>query len=359
MYIHSDECIPVEVVFSPDWWHANYGISFGRDFFFDPERRVSDEREMRRALFDRFGDIGLGEQNAIARPVIGAVHLASGYFVAEALGCEVKYHLAAPPDVLPMNLDDDRMKTWQPPVLSETAAMRDLQNIVNTLKARFGSVEGDINWSGVHNTALNIRGNALLMDYYDRPDTVKRFLDAICEFIFGFVKYLDSESGTSSISVNRSVGKFNPKLHLHSNCSITMISNEVYEEFLLPSEQKLASRLQPYGIHHCGVDMHRLASSYARVEGVEFYDVGWESDAAKCRQLLPKAFFNIRLSPAKFATCSPEEVASDVHRLAAAAGPLDQLGFCCINIDSAVPDENIRALFETVCDIRKKGSAKR
>ena len=84
--------LPVDVVFHPNWWHQNYGLSFDRDFFYDPERRVWQEQRMRHLLYERFGDLGLGQKDAPRRPIVGPILMGSGYIVQEILGCEVKYH---------------------------------------------------------------------------------------------------------------------------------------------------------------------------------------------------------------------------------------------------------------------------
>ena len=33
-------CIPVEVVFAPNWWFQNYGISFEEGFYLDRGQRM-------------------------------------------------------------------------------------------------------------------------------------------------------------------------------------------------------------------------------------------------------------------------------------------------------------------------------
>jgi hypothetical protein len=126
-----------------------------------------------------------------------------------------------------------------------------------------------------------------------------------------------------------------------------MISNDIYEEFLLPYDNWLSERLQPYGVHHCGDNMHRLAG-YAKINAVDFFDVGWGSDVAACRKMLPKACFSLRLSPVRLRDQTPQEVAADVEYLLTQAGPLEQTAVCCVGIDAAVPDDNIRAVFEVV-----------
>ena len=51
-YLHAD------VVFHPNRWYKNYGLTFDRGFFYDPTRRVNQEKQMRElkptaSAFDR------------------------------------------------------------------------------------------------------------------------------------------------------------------------------------------------------------------------------------------------------------------------------------------------------------------
>jgi len=50
MKIEPRTFLPVEVVFHPNWWYHTAGITFDREFFFDPDRRVNDEMLMKRTL---------------------------------------------------------------------------------------------------------------------------------------------------------------------------------------------------------------------------------------------------------------------------------------------------------------------
>ena len=76
---------------------------------------------------------------------------------------------------------------------------------------------------------------------------------------------------------------------------------------------------------------------------------------AQCRAALPAAFLNLRLSPIRLLSCTPAEAAADAERLLAAAGPLDNVGLCCINMDYGTPDENLFAVYEVVERYRRRG----
>lgn len=338
--------LPVDVVFHPDWWHTHYGLDFREPFHLDPEVRVESERHMRQALYDRFGDLGLGEANAQPRPVVGPVHLAIGFVVQAMLGCRVRFSENAAPWVLCADLSDEEVWALEVPDLETAPLMSQTMALMDALEAEFGYLEGDIPWDGVQNIALDLRGQKLFLDYYDNPELVHHLFDVIARTIYRVASYVRGRTGTSSISLNRIVASIDPRLNLHSNCSVQMISKQMYERYLLSTECWLAERLQPYGIHHCGDNLERVVEAYARVPGLAYVDVGWGSDVAACRQALPDAFFSLRLNPARLRSQTPEEVRADVEGLLADAGPLDKTALCCVAMDSTTPDENVRAIFE-------------
>ncbi len=348
--------LPVEVVFHPSWWNKHYGLVFDEAFFFDPARRVASEQQMREALHARFGDLGLGEAHAPPRPVIGPVHLAAGFLPSAVLGCQIRYFDDASPEVVPANLTDEQVMSLQVPDLDSNPQFCKLIALMDALEARFGALEGDVNWEGVQNVALNLRGSQLFLDYVDHPALARRLLDIVERTIAETAAYVRRRTGSNSLAVNRIVGTMDASVSLHSNCTVAMISQRTYREYLLEYDQRLAKNLYPYGIHHCGKDMHKVRNEYARVDGVEFFDVGWGSDVAACRGALPNAVFSLRLSPVRVASTTPAEVAADVEGLLKAAGPLGRAALCCINLDDLTPDENVRAIFEVAERYRRYGA---
>ncbi len=348
--------LPVEVVFHPSWWNKHYGIKFDERFFFDPLARVERERQMRAALYARFGDLGLGEAHAAPRPVIGPVHLAAGFLPSAVLGCEIKYYDHASPEVIPANLTDAQVMALQVPDLETNPAFQKLIALMDTLEAQSGKLEGDVNWEGVQNVALNLRGSQLFVDYYENPALARRLLDVCARTIEAMTQYVRRRTGSTSVAVNRIVGAVDSRISLHSNCTVAMISARTYREYLLAYDQQFARDLYPYGIHHCGVDMHKVRAEYAKVDGAEFFDVGWGSDVAACRAALPRAIFSLRMSPVRVATLTRDQVVADVEALLRAAGPLERAALCCINLDGRTPDENVRAIFEIAEKYRKYGA---
>ncbi|MEW5721436.1 MAG: hypothetical protein AB1817_22605, partial [Chloroflexota bacterium] len=216
--------LPVEIVFHPSWWHKHFGIKFDEAFFFDPLKRVESERAMRAALHARFGDLGMGEPNAAPRPVIGPVHLAAGFLPSAVLGCDIKYYDHASPEVIPAQLTDAQVMALEVPDLESNPAFQKLIALMDALEAQYGKIEGDVNWEGVQNVALNLRGQQLFVDYYENPALARRLLDVCARTIEAMAQYVRRRTGSNSIAVNRIVGAVDPRVSLHSNCTVAMIS---------------------------------------------------------------------------------------------------------------------------------------
>ena len=81
------------------------GLFSMKAFFYDPIRRVEDERRMEMELHERFGEFGLGKDYDKDLPQIGAVHLAAGYLLSEMLGCSIDYIPNAAPQVICPHLE--------------------------------------------------------------------------------------------------------------------------------------------------------------------------------------------------------------------------------------------------------------
>lgn len=349
---NSEDILTVEIVLSPQWWYKNAKISFDEDFFYNPNKRVEAERQMEQVLYERFGKYGMGEDKDKNLPQIGAVHLAAGFLLSEMLGCKVKYKADAPPQVMPLDIDDigkfDISNIFSSPAFKRT------ERLIESLKVSYGCVLGDINWGGVLNVAMDIRGQSLFMDMFDKPEAVKVFFNKIASVLERFTNMIKDETGSSSISVNRSVKYYEKATMLHSECSHTMISVQDYEKYLLAIDVNWSKKNRPFGIHYCGNDPHRYAESFAKIPNLDFLDLGWGGDVIELRKDLPNTFFNIRLSPVEIIEQDTDQIRNTIVDLVSKSNNLTLTGICCINIDDKVSDEKIKTIFETVEEIKKK-----
>jgi hypothetical protein len=342
-------CIPVEVIFNPNWWFQNYGISFDESFYLDREKRIANDVAMRRALYERFG---FGEAHPRPRPIIGSQHIAGGFVLPGLLGVEIRFSQREAAWPVPINLPRDRIMALRVPDIRTAWPMNRLVADMDALERQFGSVVADVNTAGVFNTALELRGQQLFMDLLDDVELVEHLFAVVAETEMAVAEYFRTRTGTTSVAVNRSIVNVDAKIFIEGNCSVQMISPALYQQRLLPWHCRLARRLAPFGMHHCGDNLHFFASAYAETHAV-FYDVGWGSDVAQCSATLPDAFLNLRLNPVRLLSCTADEVRQDALGLLKAAGRNSRVGLCCINMDFGTPDENIRAIFDVARDFKR------
>ncbi len=342
--------LPVDIVLAPEWWYKNTGITFDRDFFFHPLNRVESEQRMEKELYERWGKYGLGAGKDTIRPEVGAVHLASGFLLSEMLGCEVEYSENHPPQVISAKREDLKLN---PDDTFKSATFKEFESMLEKLKKKYGYLSGDVNWNGILNIAMDIRSESIFVDMFMQPEGTKEYFSKIAMVIEKFTKSMGSETGSTSISVNRNVRNVNKPLLLHSECSHTMISTEDYENFLLPYDIKWSEMNRPFGIHYCGHDPHRYAESYAKIPHLDFLDVGWGGDVKLLRKHLPNTFLNIRLSPVEIIKQSTDEIRETIIGLVSESGNPYLTGVCCINMDDKVDDSKITTIFQTVDDLRE------
>jgi hypothetical protein len=345
--------LPVDVVFHPNWWHRHYGLSFDRDFFYDPRRRVWQEQRMRQLLYERFGDLGLGQKDAPRRPIIGPILMGSGYIVQEILGCEIKYQDNGNPWVLPRNLSETEIWDLEVPEnIEATPSMRALLALMEELEAEFGYLQGDAPLHSVINVAIDLRGQDYFIDLIENQALVAHLHQVIACTIYQVGRRVKPRTGSVAVSVNRIIASFEPGIFIIPNCSLQMISPTTYQNLLLEHDAWLGRQLPPLGFHHCGNNAHLFAPLYARA-GAVYLDVGWGSDIAACRAALPDAWLSLRLNPVRMRTATAEEAAADTETLLQAHGaPWDRVAVCCINMDYGTDDEAVRAMFNTVARYR-------
>ena len=340
---------PCEVVFDPSWWHEHEGIDFDEGFFFDPVRRMEDEWKMECALKRRFGSLIVTDDQPKAQ--LGAVHLAAGFMLSWMIGCKVDFRKDAAPLVHAMDADS---LSLDPDEAFRSEGFEKLCRLADELKRQYGEVYGDIDFSGVLNLALDVRGMDLYLDLYDDPEGVKALFDSVANVIERFADWVAEKSRFSSVAVNRTVRHMQRPLFLHSECAHTMISEQDYREFLMKYDRKWSECFDSFGIHYCGKDPHRFAECFAELPKLDFLDVGWGGDIRLLRKKLPNTFLNLRLNPVEVVKMTPDEIGACVKGLMAQSPEPYLTGVCCINMDDKATDAQVTAILRTVAEEREK-----
>ncbi len=339
--------IPLGVGFYPDWWLSNYDLAVGnREYYYDPDYRVEVVMKQQKALYDRFGDVGLGDPSPRPRPLIsfGMVMLPAVF------GCEIVYEEGALPWAMPLNLSRQECDKLAKPDLTQVSPMKEVLGQVEYLNSKYGEVVGDINVTGVQNLALKLRGEELYIDYFEEPEFAHRLLRFCAECIIDLWQLVYPLTGTGAVDVTPMC---DPSIYCVPNCTVEQISGDTYEEFGLPYDRMLAEACHPFGIHHCG-SLDPVAEHYAKVPNLVFVEAGFGTDFARARRLLgPEVAFNARISPVLMKNGTPEEVAATVKEAIDQGAPLSNYSIDTVGLTDGVPDENVRAARRTAMEYGK------
>ncbi len=332
-----------DITFHPSWWNENLGIRFTEEFFNDPVYRIDTDLKMRRLLFEKFGEWGIGEEHPEPRPLLGSDLIASGYLYSKLLGCDVRFSEDAPPEVVCAALSEEDALNFKAPSLSDSPDWQAVEEQIAWLQKEYGAVRSAINLQGILNLALDLRGDSIFIDMYQNEEAARRLFDSCFDLSVQVGKRLSEVSDFMSGGVTAITNSLDfPGLYVHSNCSVEMISLDCYRDFLLDYDVKLARLFQPYGIHHCGQSMEHVVEGYAALRDMAFAEAGAGSNIAEVRKALPDCWLNLRYSPVKLAEVGEEELQNDLHAMVRDAGGTDApVSVSCVGIDKSVGDEQI------------------
>jgi methanogenic corrinoid protein MtbC1/uroporphyrinogen-III decarboxylase len=347
--------LPLGVGFYPDWWNKHYGISYDRNYYFDPETRIAARLEMDKRLYERFGDVGLGDPDPKPRPFItfGMVMLPAVF------GCEIVFEKDALPWAMPRNLSAEQIMKLEVPDIAKVYPMTEVIKQMDYLRDKYGRVVGDINTTGVQNLALKLRGEQLYFDYFERPELCHHLLKVCTEAIIRLFNFVYKITGTGALDVTPMC---DPRLYVLPNCTVEQISLTTYKKFNLPYDNQVAKACHPLGIHHCG-SVNQVLEGYARVRHLKFLEIGFGSDVQRTREVLgPKVAVNARINPVLMKNGTPEEVSKEVRRLIDQGDPLKNFSIDTVGLTFGTPDENVKAARRTAAEygkISKKKTSKK
>jgi len=102
------------------------------------------------------------------------------------------------------------------------------------------------------NSAHLIRGNDILTDFYDHPDEVDMLLDRVTDFMLVITKHVKS-----MISDDQEWffdwGAMWKGIARISNCSMQMISPQLYRDHVLPRDIRFFDSIGSGRMHYCGI----------------------------------------------------------------------------------------------------------
>ncbi|GEM_PF-4591458 len=323
------------VSFMANWWHKNCGISFDEDYYFNADRRYEIERKMEGFLYERFGDIGLGNKE-------GNITLGMDFALPAALGCKVKFYSDMHPWIEPLNLNEKEIDALVVPDFGTVYPSKNIVEQVKRIEEKFGTSPGLwLDHWGLQNLAFKIRGERLLTDYYEDPELAKKVLKFCAEAIYSFATFanvLKKEQANSYLS--------------NAHCSISLISPKIYAKFILPYDKDLASKFLTTGIHQDEA-VRDIIDYYAQIPNLTILQARDDSDWERIRKVFPDIAVSILYYQDRLRDNKPDKIESEINEIIKRVKyPLKKMEIALTNIEYGVPDENIRAACRAIANYK-------
>jgi uroporphyrinogen-III decarboxylase len=330
-----------EIGFTPKWYRATLGINFGEKLHTDPEYRRETRLQMYAELERRFPGTAIGRIDNKTTDLLTGTFGASA--IAAIYGVPIRYDEEQWPTSEHQYLSEEKLENLSPPDLEQNTFFQSLMEQVDRIGKQEGKIVGFMNWQGVLNNAQRLRGQDIFMDMFLTPERTKHILDCVCTTMIDAAKRLlqkQKEFEPDSLS-----------FFTVSNCLVNMVDPDLYEEFLLPFDQKIAGSFEVIGIHNCAWSATPYLDHYVKVPKVAYLDMGIGSDLEKTRGLFPETRRAIMYTPMDVANKTSDEIRADMELIAQNYGPCD---IVAADIEAGTPDSKVLDFIE-ICDhITKK-----
>ena len=325
--------LELDITFGRDYLTNHFGIDFGPDYFQDVQVRAETDVAVKKGLFARFGNLGIGDPDP---PRLVRLGFDDTLSVSLMFGGELRYG-GGITWVEPGSLPAEAMGQLECPAIKTTWPHTLFQDQFAKAVSLYGN--GSVIPPGAHGileTAIELRGSGFLEDLLLRPTKAEHLLDVLMAAVIAVKEFWD---GKCYGTVRRNVAL--------GGCSTTTLSPGVVRSFLVPRYQKIASRFGDAFMCSCGESTHNL-ENFAAVPGARYVRVGWGTDFTRAAAVLHDRHLKPSLSVFRVASQPPAEVAAEVVSVLEAVEPVEHTSLLMINSGSEMPDANVRAVVETV-----------
>lgn len=328
-----------EIGFTPKWFNRNTGIDFGENYHSNPVIRKEAHHIMRNEIDRRFpgNRIGKMDLNELSTDLLTGVFGACT--IAAMFGIPVRFYADQWPVTEHNYLTDSEIYNLKPAEPSNNPFFTQLLQQVEEITLLEEKTIGFINWQGILNNAQRLRGPQIFTDMLTEPEMTRHLLSAVCQTMIDSCKLLQEKQKDSG---------FEYQFFTISNCLVNMLSPELYEEFILPCDQRIASTFQSVGIHNCAWTADPYLDSYASIKNLSYLDMGKESDLRKAQTLFPLTRRAIMYTPMDLAEKPLADIRADMERIARFYGPCD---IVAADIEYGTPDEKVIGLMKICREI--------
>ncbi|MCI8851897.1 MAG: hypothetical protein HFI31_05765 [Lachnospiraceae bacterium] len=335
----------VSLGFTPGWFHHRLGIDFSERWHRDPRYRYETMVGMKEHLHGLFPELENFQPQWNERGVETSCATLSGVYgacpISAVYGLPVQFQKAGWPGTRE-HYTKEQIRAWKPIVLWENAFVQELMEQMDIIEEEYGVIDGYLAYQGVLNNAFRLMGQEIFLELFEDPPFARFLFDHIYETMLGFIKLVQERQGKSGFSV---------KFLSVSNCVINMVSTDVYEEFLLPYDKKLAREFEVFGVHTCNWDITRHIDAFRQLEPLGYLDMGMMSDMEKVRQAFPHTRLAVLYHPNDIRDKPLGEVERDFEKICCQAAPVD---LALVDIEKDTPDQRVREVVRLAQEVGRR-----
>jgi len=337
----------IDISFAPAWWLAHYGMDSGAALWADPIARTERDCQQRRLLFERFGDVGLGEEHPKPHPSIEAY---GHRFMAALWGCAIKYQPDQAPAAEVLPDAHKRMQNIQSPDLQASPIVQRAFEEAQLLKQRYGWCDGSINVGGPLNNAVSVFGEEILAACAHRqysaaePELAQHVLQKMAETVLAVDEQITCRINDTDTALPR------PWFGI-GNCPVCLIAPQTYRQVVLPVDQWLRGHFQELHLHHCGI-FHPYVQAYHDLHPTHI-DVGWGTDLRATRRAYPQTPMSLEIQVKALNNKSQAEIDAMIARMVEDAGPPELITVLwAAEAGPDLPDQTVRDLMTAPVRLR-------
>lgn len=333
----------VSLGFEPAWFHQRCSINFSEKWHIDPFYRQKSLVKMKRELCKNFPSVSYWNEDF--KDDLSTI---SGCYGAYVIPMVCGFRLVYEKDRWP-EIDKNKEK-----LSVREIEKLDVDNILlssfteeifrqmDIIEAEWGKIHGYLNWQGVLNNAFILRGEDIFTDFYDRPAFAHHFFTLISDLMIRLALKIQKKQRESGFYINH---------FCVSNCTVNMVSPQIYREFLFPYDKKIAESFERFGMHTCNWNVTPYLEEIRKLPKVGYLDMGIMSDMKKVKKMFPEARRAVMYSPVRLQEASLNDIQKDMEKICKELSPCD---IVMADIQATTSDKRVNELLQICKNLESK-----
>jgi hypothetical protein len=294
--------ITIEASVSKGWLHKHGGFVFDNRYYLDPIYRWEQDSTIHKFVSEKFPRYAIYNMEANLlqakhvrenQVLVGAIQ--PNMILATILGAKFSFYENKDADVSgkPLEFITNKEELPSASTILEHSLVKYLEEQVKlicdtrpdlkVIPPFFWDESGRATIHGIITTSLKLTGDNIMTIMMSDPELAH----AIHQWIVDTYVILIHHFAT--------LGKL-PVTSVHvGECAGTMISSELYEEFIVPYISQLGSKLGAVRVHSCGISDH-LIDVISHIKNLKIIDTGSGTSIGKIRELMGLDF-DINIAP--------------------------------------------------------------